>query len=382
MANMFEYIKWRGDLSFSQHPFNPVDNIVFSQLSYLPFDNIVPYPAEDKEITIADAAKIFKGKHDKNIMNIRSYIIFKEHDPALLYALAASDRYKDCKLFGYVNHIDTSKEVQFSAVCINTGDGYNFVAYRGTDLSLVGWKEDLNLGFLDVIPAQQEAVKYLEMMADKIKGPLRVGGHSKGGNVAVYAAANCGKKIQNRISVIYSNDAPGFNDNVLKSDGFAAIKDRIQLFIPQSSIVGMLFEHGCNRTVIRSSKIGLLQHELYSWEVTHNDMIRLEEVTMGSHVLDKTLKDWISNLDNNQREQFCNAFYSILTASEAKSLSELEKSWLKAGGKMLMFIANIDEKSKKLILKTTGELFKAAQRNINSMVKEEISAKGREFRIL
>jgi hypothetical protein len=137
----------------------------------------------------------------------------------------------------------------------------------------------------------------------------------------------------------------------------------------------MFFEHGCGRKVIKSSKAGFLQHELYSWEVTYNDMERADEISTSSRILNKTLKDWVAALDNSQREKFANALYSILCASEASSISELEKSWLKAGGKMLKFVSTLDEDSRKMIIKATGELFKAARKHINDLVKQEITAR-------
>ena len=377
MANIFDYIKWRGDLKFSQSPFNPVDNIVFSQLSYLPMDDIVPGPGEGDAVSISLAVKLFNEKMESGSSQFKSSILFKD-DPQLINELAACDRFGDCQLFGYVNHIDTEREVQFSAVCIHTGDGSCLVVYRGTDLTLVGWKEDFNMSFKEAVPAQIEAVEYLEKMALMIKEPLRVIGHSKGGNLAVYASANCGKNIQKRITEIYSNDAPGFHEKVIKSEGFISIRDRIRLFVPQSSVIGMIFERGCDYTVIKSSQVGILQHDLYSWEVTYNDMIQLDNVTLGSRFVDKTLKEWISGLDYEHREQFMDALYGIIESSEAKSIPELESTWLVSAGRIIKSIGNIDEPTKQLIRKTLTDLFKSAQRNIDTLLKQEKDSTGTE----
>lgn len=368
MATLFDYLAWRGDLSFKQSPFNPVDNVIFSQLSYLPLDGIVPSHDEKEEISVCHAAELFKEKLEKNTDDIKSSVMFKD-DPLLIETLASSQRFGNCKLFGYVNHIDSAYEIQFSALCVDTGDDSCFVVYRGTDLSFVGWKEDFNMGFKEVIPSQIASVKYLEKMYPRLKVPLRVGGHSKGGNLAVYAAANCDKKIQKNITVIYSNDAPGFHENFIKSEGFLAIKDRIRAFVPHESIVGMFFERGSDYTVIKSSKSGILQHELFSWEVAYNDMIHVEDITSGSRFVDKTLKDWISALDNEKREQFINALYSILCSTEVKSIAELEKSWFKSSGLMLKSFHCFDEDTKKFLRTIVGNLFNAARRNIDTLFK-------------
>jgi len=372
MAHMFDYIAWRGDLSFAQSPFNPVDNIIFSQLAYLPLDGIVPGPSpydgvESGSISVRRAAELFNEKL-QNDPDIEQAVIFKE-DPELLRAMGSSQRFGDCRLYGYVNLIDVEREVQFAAVCADTGDNSSFIVYRGTDLTLIGWKEDFNMSFSEVVPAQIEAARYLEKMAHRTRGPLRIGGHSKGGNLAIYAASQCGAKIQRRITDIYSNDSPGFHEKVIESDGFAQIRGRIHSFIPQESVVGLLLEHGNDHHVIKSSQIGLRQHELHSWEVTHNDMVHLDSVTQGSLFVNKTLREWISELDNEHREQFFEALYTILSASQAKSIPELGSSWFRNAGLILKTLGNIDDSTRVLIRKTLAALISTARRNIETLLK-------------
>ena len=364
---MFDYFSWRGDLRFSQSPFNPVDNIIFSQLSYLPMDGIVPGLDSDETISIGEAAAILGKRLKRKSDSLHRQLIFKD-DPGFISAIGSSERFKHCGLAGYVNHIDISSEKQFSVVSVIIDKTSSFIAFRGTDANIIGWKEDLNMGFSEVIPSQLEAVEYLETMAKKIKGPLRLGGHSKGGNLAVYAAAFCRAMTRRRIRAIYSNDAPGFHRKVIESKGFAEIRGRIQSFVPQSSVVGMLLEHGDDYTVIKSAQTGIMQHELYSWEVSHNDMIRLDEVSQGSRFLDKTLREWINGLDYEHRQQFADALYTILSATQAKSFPELSKDWFKSVGLMLQSLKNIDESTRTLMGKTLAALFRAARNNINTLL--------------
>ena len=380
MSTIFDYLTWRGDLDFSQSPLNPVDNIILCQIAYLPFDGIVPGPDERAEISVKDAIHILYQKLQDKDEYAKLPFLLKE-DAALISALRYANRFGNCRLRGYVNHIDTGREIQFSALCINTGDGSHFIAYRGTDMTFVGWKEDFNMSFSKVVPSQLAAVEYLAKMAKKIKnpfekglfskGPLRIGGHSKGGNLAVYAASQCGKKIQRRITAVYSNDAPGFHESVISGEGFAAIRERIHTFIPQSSVVGMLFEHGNTYKVIKSSGNGLLQHEIYTWEVTYNDMVYVDDVTQGSRFLSKTLKDWITTLDNTRREQFIEALYSILCASQAKTIPELEHSWPKSAARMLQSLGDIDESTKDIIKTSLTALFHSARNNIDTLLKKQ-----------
>jgi hypothetical protein len=368
MGNLFEYIKWRGDLKFSQSSLNPVDFVIFSQLAYLPFDGIVPQPGVKEGITLHLAMNQLQEKINSG--TAKGFPGFNE-DPDFIKALGSSNRFRDCHLLGFINQVDEDLEYQISAICIHTDDKCCSVVFRGTDASLVGWKESFNMCFREVIPAQKEAVKYLEKMAPLLKGNIRAGGHSKGGNLAIYAAAFCEKKIQNRVTDIFSFDAPGFCENVIASKGFLAVKDRINFFVPQDSVIGMLFEHGRNYNVIKSSENGLLQHSLYSWEVTHNNMISVEKVTSGSRFIDKTLRDWINSLANEDREKIIETLYTILSGSDIKSIHDLEKSFFPSMGKILKFMGNIDERTKKLLNKTFMEFFRAARRNIDTLLEQQ-----------
>jgi len=202
MADIFDYLLWRGDLTFEQSPFNPVDNIIFSQLSYLPLEGIVPGHDEEAGITLAKAAEIFIKKMENN--TLKGDVVFI-NDPVLLNNMSRLDRYKNCILHSYVNSTDFFRVEQFAALCIKLGAiDETYIAYRGTDASVVGWKEDFNMSFSDTVPAQIEAVSYLEKIAKKTTGSLVPGGHSKGGNLAIYAASSCTEKTKERIKKIYS----------------------------------------------------------------------------------------------------------------------------------------------------------------------------------
>jgi hypothetical protein len=373
MANIIDYLAWRGDLGFDKAPFNTVDNIVLTHLSYLPFDGIVPGPKNKKSISLAEAAKkltlLVKKDPDylKNSLTPKDDILFIE-------ALGVSGRFPGLELTAYVNRIDLSQEKQFSALTItfpkkspkkSAGDFQAFIAYRGTDASLVGWKEDFNMSFNAEVPAQREAVQYLEIMAKNIKGPLRIGGHSKGGNLAVYASTFCAKKIQNRITAIYTNDAPGFNKALIESDAYKRIQEKIRSFVPQSSVVGMLFEHGVPYTVVKSTQTGLLQHDVFSWEITYNDVVRLNTVTQGSKFVNKTLNEWIQNLSPDQRQKFTDTLYDILISSEIKSLNDLSSGRLKKSKAILQSITSIDEPTRNSLAEILGDLLKAAKNNIH-----------------
>ncbi|MDR2923810.1 MAG: DUF2974 domain-containing protein [Treponema sp.] len=380
MANLFDYISWRGDLEFDRLPFNPVDNIVFSQLSYLPMDGIVPGLHERGSSAVISSA-VISGAVSVTIGELAAkYAVMQRDNPSglsnditvndaisVINAIGSAPRYKDCKLFGYTNNIDIDQEKQFAAFCAIIGKKHfskkMLVVYRGTDMTLVGWKESFNMSFITSIPSQKEAVSYLEKAAGRFRYPLIIAGHSKGGNLAIYASAFCSKLTRKRIAAIYSNDAPGFHKEVIQSGGYRAICSRIQSFIPQSSLVGMLFEHGEIPMVIKSSASGPMQHNLCSWEVTYNNMVNAGELTPQSRFIDNIICEWINQIDEGQRQQFIQAIYSILVSCNAASVADLTDDWKNTAGGIINALINMDKPTKKLMGKIIGNLFNTARKN-------------------
>jgi hypothetical protein len=366
MADIFDYIAWRGDLGFDKAPFNPVDNIVFSQLSYLPMEGIVPGPNEHDYVTIEELAAKYAIIKRENPDWLTNDITVSEA-AAVVNAIGAAPRYKNCKLFAYTNNIDLEQEKQFAAYCVIIGkrplSRKMLVVYRGTDMTLIGWKESFNMSFITSIPSQQEAVSYLEKTSRRHPYPLIIAGHSKGGNLAIYAAAFCSKLIRSRITVIYSNDAPGFHKQVIQSKGYQAICPRIRSFIPQSSLIGMLFEHGETPMVIKSSANGPMQHNLCSWEVTYNNMVDAGELTEQSRFIDNIICEWINQIDEGQRQQFIQAIYKILVSCDVDSVVDLTDDWKNTAGGIINALINLDKPTKKLLGKIIGDLFKTARDN-------------------
>ena len=320
VANIIDYINWRGDLSFDAAPFNDVDALVLSRLADAPFDGIVPESFDSRsDITVGGAAKrlleLTSGDAPERAFRM-------EEDAALMEALIGSERFAPLALTGFANRFDEEQEKQFSAVSILL-PGEFFAAFRGTDGTLVGWKEDFNMGFEDTVPAQQDAVDYLEAAARSLKGKIRTGGHSKGGNLAVYSAAFASKRVQKRILRVCNNDGPGFSAQRIAQESFAAILPLVRTYIPQSSVVGMLLEHEEDFRVIHSTNSGLMQHDLYSWEVARTGFINVESVTNSSQFIDMTLKDWMMNMPADLREKMIDGVYSIFASCDARTLSEL-----------------------------------------------------------
>ena len=305
MANIFDYLKWRGDLTFTQDPPNAVDALIFSSLTYIRYGGLVESDPH-KPVYLRDAAEAYFALEDhEERVRVRN-------DLDLLHAAAASARFGYTKLYLYRDMFIPEQETQFAAMTFLLDDGSAFLAFRGTDYSLVGWKEDFNMSFQQTVPAQRLAVQYTREVAAEHTAPLRLGGHSKGGNLAVFAAARSSPMVQERILEVYNQDGPGFTEYMMGDPGYLAMVPRIKTYIPQSSVIGMLLEHEEPYTVIRSKSVGLLQHDPYSWELVGKNFIPVQEITENSQFVDATIKTWFASMTNQERNQLVDVMFTLL----------------------------------------------------------------------
>ena len=351
MANIMDYIDWRGDISLKISPFNDVDSLILSQLSMLDLEGIVPAPQSGRNITLREAAELFF--EDKNRSETPLGFMIPHEIVDIFGKMGKSERFGKMRLAGYVSLTDVSVEQQFAAVSVILGDGSFFVSYRGTDDSLIGWKEDLNLSFMYPIPSQLEAVSYLDRIGKGIRGKIRIGGHSKGGNLAVFAAVKCNKSIRKRIIGVYNNDGPGFSREFLSLPEYAELDGRIRTVVPQSSVVGMLFENDEKYTVVKSTESGLMQHNAFSWEVLGCELVAMEALTSESRELSKRMNGWMRNLDMDARRRFVDAIYSILISTNATTVTELYRDRYA----ILRSLKNTDKETRQLVFKSFKVLF-------------------------
>lgn len=355
MGNIFDYIEWRGDLTFTQAPFNEIDNLILSRVSYFPFDGTIE---ENEIITIKEAYERFEK------FDIEKIRILQKEDIDLFPALARSERFGNLLLTRYINKRDIHEEKQFSAITIKLPDETSYVSFRGTDNTLVGWKEDFNMSFMKLVPSQTNAKDYLNNISNDIQGKIRVGGHSKGGNLAVYAAAFCNLNVQERIIEVYNNDGPGFFEEIIETKNYQNILEKMHTYIPQSSIIGRLLNHEEKYTVVKSAQIGIYQHDLYSWQLIGNKFVELKEVTNESEFIDRTLKIWLKTVSIEQRKRFWMVLFEILESTNAETLSQISEKWVTNSKKILVTYKNLDEESKQIIIQTLKCLFNIAKENI------------------
>lgn len=360
MGNILDYLDWRGDIRLEEALFNEVDNLLLSELSYVKFDGILPGMEENAWLTVKQASEIFFARHDIEEIYADHSLVAKA--PLVLKQMAETARFQNMRLSCYVNQIDEEEEKQFSALVADCQDGTFFVAFRGTDDTLVGWKEDFNMSYISAVPSQLEAVVYLEQAAKKLEGKLRLGGHSKGGNLAVYAAVKCKEELKKRIIQVYNNDGPGFSKEMLGSEQYGRMRDRIWTIVPQSSVVGMLLEHEEEYLVTKSSQSGIMQHDPLSWEVLGSRFVYLDDVKKKSRILDKTLKNWIYEMTGEQREEFVMVLFQVLDGTGAKNLSELSEDWLGNLGAMIKTakaVKNMTAQDQEMMGKVIRALIKA-----------------------
>lgn len=316
MPDMFDYLTWRGDLTFSQCPVTSADALILSTLSYIQFGaQVTDDPIRPIFLHTAVDGFFALQDYDKRVRDKR--------DLELLLAAAESPRFRNVGLCFYRDELLPEEESQFAAMTFLLDDGTAFLAFRGTDYSLVGWKEDFNMSFRDTVPAQHKAAAYTREFAAAFSGPMYLGGHSKGGNLAVFSAARADAETRDRIRAVYNLDGPGFGDYLMGDPGYLAMVPKIRTFIPQSSIIGMLLEHEEDYTVIRSRQVSLMQHEPYSWEIQGPGFLETDDISPDTRFLDRTIKHWLSGMTSQERGEFVDTVFDLLSQGDASKTYHL-----------------------------------------------------------
>jgi hypothetical protein len=275
-------------------------------------------------------------------------------------------------LCGYVKKVDIGREMQFAAITILAPKTPPYISFRGTDAEIIGWKEDFNMILNRAIPAQLEAADYLNEAAKHFDEKINTGGHSKGGNLAVYAAAFCDKSVQDRINTIFSNDAPGFNEKITTSGQYKAIETRIDCYIPEDSVVGLLFESVKNYKVVKSSENGLMQHDPFSWEIKGKNMVHIHSVSKHSIAINKVLMEWLENMDYQTRTVFVETLYGIVSEANIKSIHDFTDNRLKNAAMLIKSLHTVNSESKEMLFKTFSALIKIANHKVFTDVSDTL----------
>ncbi len=380
MSSILDYIAWRGDLSLDIVPFNEIDALIFCEFAYLKLKGIVPEEVSSDGISLETAATLFFEAPDVESRSDMG-ILFGTEVVNLFKLMATTVRYKNLKLCGFVEQMDDFHEKQFAAITLLLEDGSSFVVFRGTDDTLVGWKEDFNMCFMTPVPSQQEALDYLVQASSRLSGKIRVGGHSKGGNLAVYSATFCGKKIQKRICDVYNFDGPGFELNINTAPEFQGISHCVQRFVPEQSIVGLLLEQSGDYHVVKSQEVGLMQHNLLSWQLDGPHFQEVEQVADSSVIIDRSVKIWLQSHSSAEREQFVEAIYEMLTSSQATTLSDLAENWKTNPAKVLSALLAVEPQTRKTVIHAMHQLFRTTRQEIQLDIKTWFQEKLQESKL-
>lgn len=329
MPNIMDYLEWRGDLTFVEAPLCEVDNLIFCLLSYVDLDGIVPQSVKEGRITLREAAAEYFFTHP-NIGERPLGFIIPADTLILFRRMAHTRRFRDLSLTGYVNEISEKRQTQFAALTVLLPKEEMFVAFRGTDDTIVGWKEDFNLSFMDEIPAQRRASEYINEMDIPPDTQLYIGGHSKGGNLAVWSAVHAKKEVQRMIRQVYSNDGPGFSANLIQTQAYKVLSDRIRVMIPEDSLVGLLLDQDPRYTVVRSNRRGLFQHDGLSWEVLGGQFMRARGLSNVGKRNDTVVRERIASMTPLERENLIRFMFTLLESTGAKTLTELHRIRVRA----------------------------------------------------
>ena len=316
MASMLDYIAWRGDLSFSSSAPNEVDALIFSTLSYIPFRGSVERNPE-KPVLLRQAAREFF-----DIPDPEGYIR-TQNDLELLKAAGESQRFGNIRIAEYRKIFIKERDTQFAAVTFLLDDGSIFISFRGTDNTLVGWKEDFSMCFRREIPSQKLAKQYLQDVLMDHSGPVRVSGHSKGGNVAVYAVSQSVPVIRERILEVYNQDGPGFSEAFLEDPGYRQILPILHTQVPQSSVIGMILNRAEPIAIVKSNQSGIMQHDPFSWEVQGNRLVAVDSLSGNSIFLQLTIKNWLLGMDMETRVRMVDMLFDLLTSGDVEVTGDL-----------------------------------------------------------
>ena len=373
MANIYDYLRWRGDLSFEERPFNDVDNIILSALSYLDFTDIVPSEEEGGSIELAKAClKLIELCGGDIAPRVRS---FAKIDTRFVELLVSSRRFGKSMLSAYVDEVDESRSLQFAAMQVDLPSKESYIAFRGTDDTIVGWREDFMLSF-EVTEAQRLALQYLERAIGRCAQQgrrVRVGGHSKGGNLAEYAAVCCREDLREHIVMVYSNDGPGMAPEVMARSTQAVLGPRMRHIVPTYSVIGMLFARKNERRIIAGSTgSGLIgQHDLTTWNVTWSGVDEVLDLLQDCKVLNEAIAKWAKSVPLDERERVTNEVFDALAAGGAMRLDEIAAT-TEGLQKVLRALGKVDDRTRELAVKlvesTVNTATTAARKTASSIL--------------
>ena len=374
---LFDYLKWRNDVSLRAAPFNEIDNVLLSYLAYADFGELLQ--EEKRRVSIETCFKRFCKKHD--LANVRESKLFIERAPLLLEDMVCGARFRGTKVVHFREVFDKEKVQQFAALVFLLPDGTRYVSFRGTDLSITGWKEDFLMSFTAETEGAKEAVSYLNEVAACVEGDLILGGHSKGGNFAMFAAAFAEDAVKERIRKVYNNDGPGFREEIVRSAAYRELLPKITNIVPQTSIIGRLLSNEAAHTVVKSTAAGIFQHDVTTWEVTKEKFVRAEPDAFSDFV-EKSLGTWLETMDDEARKSLVETVFSMIEMTEAETFAEFGENLFKNTGLIMKGLGRLPKEKRSELTAALGGLAEAGRATVLDKIPKitlpGVEAKSRE----
>ena len=360
MADILDYLDWRGDIPMEYSPFNEIDGLILTQFVYLPFEGIVD-SGWDSKITVEEAGKKYLQIYDNEDESL-TILINSCRD--VLRKMIKSDRFRYLKLYNYVQKYDTVTSKQFAAMTVELSPDCAFVIFRGTDDTLTGWEEDFKLCYMTPVASQVEAEIYLKDVCRVCKHDIIIGGHSKGGNLSIYAAMCQSDEDKERISRIYNFDGPGFLREIVERDDYLKIIPKVYTYMPQGSVVGMIMYNEGSQSIVKSTEKGFLQHTAISWQVWGTHFIFEEKFDRNSILFNKATKNWVEEIDADKREQFIEHIFQLLKSGESETLTEITAGLPQVMNKIIHSYSDLDKPTRRILRGIVGQMLKITTQTI------------------
>lgn len=355
MKNIVDYLKQYNDVGFDEMPFNEVDGLILSQFTYFRWDRVVPGLLSGSEgISLIEMYQNI----DREYVYLKEY--YPEDNEALLESMVSGKRYKNMVCNYYSEDTSEDVQMQFAAVTFFPENEAPVVAFRGTDSTLVGWRENFNMSFSRPVAGQRRAAVYLHQVALRLPGTFRIVGHSKGGNLATFSAMAASQDIKERIKEIISYDGPGFRPEILEEYRYSDIESKVIKLIPEASVVGVILEGDAKIIPIQSDAMtGAFQHNPYKWEVEDKHFIRSQGIKKSSRIMHDSLNQWVMRLDEDQLKVFADTLFKVLTASQASTIPELAANWRTVLPSIFNAATNVDKETRQVTLEIFRAFFEA-----------------------
>jgi len=348
MSNIYDYIEKNCDSLFSEEPFCEVDALVFAWLSYYEIENLqnVGYNCINltlQELVMASQKILGKIKEPGRL----GKLVSASTGAWVLKKVAKKKRYKHVRIADFKTVNNFENNTQFSVTSYALDTGMEVVAFRGTDTSVAGWKEDCMISYSSEVPSQKLAVEYLESRAGKTD--LVITGHSKGGNLAIYSAAKCKKSVLKNIVDIYNFDGPGFCFDIKEAENYSAIADHIHSYIPGSSIVGMLLKHMDDYTIVASSSAGILQHYAIYWQIENRTFVTQEGRNISSRSADIAFQAWLNELSFEDRKKFVETIFAIFEGAGVEYFDDITSEGFSVMKSIFLKMRQLDDETANMV---------------------------------